>query len=95
MQIDASLFVDDDGAVHFVYQDGKIALNRRVLVEDSSVLVDVNATTEDKDQAMFPLFEQVSRRLVSARKKKVFIDAHPDVYAVSGMFWTGAVTMAL
>lgn len=62
-----------------IYQDGKIALNRRVLVEDSSVLVDGDASPADKDAAMFPLFEQVSRRLVSARKKKVFVDAHPDV----------------
>ena len=62
-----------------VYEDGKIALNRRVLVEDSSVLVDGGATVEEKDAAMFPLFEQVSRRLVSARKKKVFVDAHPAV----------------
>jgi biopolymer transport protein ExbD len=62
-----------------IYEDGKIALNRRVLVEDSSVLVDGGASPEDKDTAMFPLFEQVSRRLVSARKKSVFVDAHPAV----------------
>lgn len=62
-----------------LYEDGRIALNRRVLVEDSSVLLDSSAEASSKDSALFPLFEQVSRRLVSSSKKNVFIDAHPNV----------------
>ncbi len=61
------------------YEDGRIALNRRVLVEDSSILLDETASAAAKDSALLPLFEQVSRRLVSASKKNVFIDAHPAV----------------
>lgn len=61
-----------------LYEDGRIALNRTVLVEDSSILLDTTASAADKDTVLFPLFQEVSRRLKSSTKKNVFIDAHPD-----------------
>ncbi|TVQ87381.1 MAG: biopolymer transporter ExbD [Deltaproteobacteria bacterium] len=62
-----------------VYEDGRIALNRKVLIEDSAILLDPAATAADKDELLFPLIQEVSRRLKSAQKKNVFIDAHPNV----------------
>lgn len=62
-----------------LYADGQIALNRKVLVKDSSILMDTTATVEEKDTAMLPLASELTLRLKSARKKNVFIDAHPDV----------------
>lgn len=62
-----------------VYEDGRIALNRKVLIEDSAILLERGASAADKDELLFPLFQEVSRRLKSAEKKNVFIDAHPAV----------------
>ena len=62
-----------------IYDDGRIALNRKVLVQDSSILLDPNAPASEKDAALFSLGAELTQRLKSARKKNVFIDAHPDV----------------
>ncbi|MFK7927601.1 MAG: biopolymer transporter ExbD [Myxococcota bacterium] len=62
-----------------VYQDGRIALNRKVLVPDFKPLLDDTTPQNTKDNLVFPLMQEVSRRLRSAKKKNVFIDAHPEV----------------
>jgi len=62
-----------------IYEDGRIALNRKVLVQDSSILLDPNAPASAKDEALFSLGTELTLRLKAARKKNVFIDAHPDV----------------
>lgn len=62
-----------------IYEDGRIALNRKVLVQDSSILLDAAAPASAKDAAMFSLATELTLRLKSARKKNVFIDAHPEV----------------
>ncbi len=62
-----------------VYEDGRIALNRTVLIEDSAILLDSKAVAAEKDSLLFPLIQEVSRRLKSSSKKNVFIDAHPNV----------------
>jgi biopolymer transport protein TolR len=70
---------DNEQLAVALYEDGRIALNRTVLIEDSSILLDRAAKIEAKDSLLFPLFQEVSRRLKSASKKNVFIDAHPAV----------------
>ena len=50
-----------------------------MLIEDSSILSEQGAAAADKDEVLFQLFQEVSRRLRSSSKKNVFIDAHPDV----------------
>lgn len=62
-----------------IYEDGRIALNRKVLVKDSTILLDAAAPASAKDAALFSLATELTLRLKSARKKNVFIDAHPDV----------------
>jgi TonB family protein len=62
-----------------VYADGQVALNRRVMVQNSAILLDKKAASVDKDKVLFGLFQEVSRRLRASSKKNVFIDAHPDV----------------
>lgn len=62
-----------------IYEDGRIALNRTVLIEDTSVLLERTSNAATKDTVLFPLFQEISRRLKSATKKNVFIDAHPAV----------------
>jgi len=62
-----------------VYADGRVALNRRVMVQDAAILLDKKAGATDKDKVLFGLFQEVTRRVRSSSKKNVFIDAHPDV----------------
>ncbi|MFT7519188.1 MAG: biopolymer transport protein ExbD [Kiritimatiellia bacterium] len=61
-----------------IYEDGRIALNRKVLVKDSTEIFE-SRDSAVKERLLFPLTQEVGRRLRSARKKNVFIDAHPDV----------------